>query len=455
MKRYIPILLALLLMAGCEREEPAPTVTPTPTPTPTSTLAPEEDPNLRGISLDVGDGIHSFWVEARYSGEFREDFPESDMGLTLSFYERKGDPQPVQVIETGTMQWNERFRLEAVDADFDGNMDLYYTYSEGTHGNGFRSFYIWDQDSETFIPDPYGLDGLMSASIDEKNRAVVECQRGVDFEWERFYRYTFLEKELYLCRELYYSGWDGSSEMRVTEYEYDGEGQTLVFTAESPETFSGPEYEEFCRWRDLGYWGKREVKVDGTHTFWVELVDTEKYGTLLVNIYKEKTDREPVQTFEDQYDCLFEETHFFVEDVDFDGDMDFYFMTAKGHFSVSLSSYYIWDGEKFVPDPYGLNKVCYANFHPETKVVESIRVSSIASSNVELYRYIDGELTRLRRLERWEPSGNEQKLMVHDWKDGEWIVAYETVIDIMKWEPGEEFDPEFSRWYDLDYHGKQ
>ena len=349
------------------------------------------------------------------------------------------------------MMWNERFRLEPMDVDFDGDMDFYYTYSEGIRGNGFRCFYIWDQDVAAFVPDPYGLNQLMNASFDEENQAVVEVERGINYERERYYRYSFLTKELYPCRELYYGGWEDSSTMSVSNIR-DGE-TTLLYQAESPLAFSGPEFEEFCRWRDLGYWGKREVKVDDTHTFWVELVDTEKYGTLLVNIYEEQTDREPLQTFENQYECLFEETHFSVEDVDFDGDMDFYFMTARGHFSVSFSSYYIWDGEKFVSDPYGLNEVCYANFHPETKVVESIRVNSVVSGVIELYRYIDGKLTCLRRLERWDPSGHELELMVHDWKDGEWTVAYETVIDITKLERGGEFDPEFSRWYDLNYHG--
>ncbi len=173
-----------------------------------------------------------------------------------------------------------------------------------------------------------------------------------------------------------------------------------------------------------------------------------------MDIYKAQGDTKPLQQFA-EWSPEYQLTGLVAEDVNFDGYTDFHFLLNTGTQGEEYFSYYIWDGEKFVPDPYGLNEVCYANFHPETKVVESIRVSSIASSNVELYRYIDGELTRLRCLQRWDPSGNEQKLMVLDWKDGEWIVAYETVIDITKLEPGGEFDPEFSHWYDLDYHGKQ
>ena len=102
---------------------------------------------------------------------------------------------------------------------------------------------------------------------------------------------------------------------------------------------------------------------DGEHTFWVELTEREEdIGGVWVNIYRDRGDAEPFQQFEDHVSDL-DRADIIVEDVDFDGDMDFYFITAKGHSSVSFSSYYIWDGEKFVPDPYGLNEVCYANFH--------------------------------------------------------------------------------------------
>jgi hypothetical protein len=402
MKRYIPILLMVLLLAGC-RESSSVSHSPAPTPSQVPEAAPtpvpeETETSPRGIALDVGDGEHTFWVELT---EREEDIG----GVWVNIYRDRGDAEPFQQFEDHVSDLD-RADIIVEDVDFDGNMDFHFERSWGSLPLFWHSYYVWDADTEKFVPDPYDLNALANAEFNPYAQEVSTATRVQEY-------YQYEDGKLHLMGERF-----------------------------SPQEGSG----------EVAY-KARYVTVDDTHTFWVELVDTEKYGTLLVNIYEEQTDREPLQTFENQYECLFEETYFFVEDVDFDGDMDFYFMTARGHFSVSFSSYYIWDGEKFVSDPYGLNEVCYANFHPETKVVESIRVNSVVSGVIELYRYIDGKLTCLRRLERWDPSGNELKLMVHDWKDGEWTVAYETVIDVTKLEPGGEFDPEFSRWYDLNYHG--
>lgn len=233
---------------------PTPTTTPTPVSEETPTPLPSEDSNLREYFLDVGDGEHSFLVEVKFSGKPRRDFPESDMGLTLSFYAKETDSQPIQVIETGTMMWNERFELVAKDVDFDGDMDFYYSYHEGVRGNTSRSFYIWDEKLECFVDDPYGLGKMLNAGIDEENQAVTDCERGINYERITYYRYNYATMELYPCRALYYGGWEEISNMHVSDY-IDGEWVT-AFSIESEDVFSGPDYEEFCRWEDLDYHGE-------------------------------------------------------------------------------------------------------------------------------------------------------------------------------------------------------
>ncbi len=224
-----------------------------------------EDGGLIQTGQQEAEADHSDWrikvnnenilrIRAECRGEPRGDFPESDIGLTLTVYLEGEENQPLQIIETGTMKWNERFRLAVQDMDFDGNMDFYYTYSEGLHDNGVRCFYIWDGETGIFLPDPYGLNSLMNAGIDEESQAVTEYERGTDWDEERYYRYDPDTGELRLCRSLYYGGWGEGGEMAVTDYRR-GEA-LLVYSAKSEELFSGPGYEEFCRWRDLDYHGE-------------------------------------------------------------------------------------------------------------------------------------------------------------------------------------------------------
>ena len=87
MKKHIASLwlLALLLLAGCEREEPTLTATPTLTPSPAPSSQAEP---VSALELELGEGLRSFWVELTRPGE--------PGVLVVSIYKNQGDAQPFQ-----------------------------------------------------------------------------------------------------------------------------------------------------------------------------------------------------------------------------------------------------------------------------------------------------------------------------------------------------------------------
>lgn len=260
MKRCIPILLALLLLAGCEREEPAPTATPTPTPSPApNELETVESPTPTsvathepvGAEVDIGDGEHTFWVEVVDTGE-----PWADSNkLLILIYQDETKEKLFQTFESWWADPYGLFCFPVEDMDFDGDMDFSVCNID------YRSFhscshYIWDEEQEKFVEDPYGLNDLNNPCFDEEKQVIRSNSRGWRGESTTYYQY--LKGSLACIRFLDYDYSDDKHIMRLeVKDELDGV-LTVVYEEEIPfgDLPEGKLWtEEFERWFDLDYHG--------------------------------------------------------------------------------------------------------------------------------------------------------------------------------------------------------
>ncbi len=243
--------------------EPIPTPEPEPTPMldlPQGTVVLDgkeyhynpESASHDTYTIDVGDGEHVFRLEAVSAGLWPYDFTRD---LTLTFYEGKSR-KPIQVIETDIGVWPEYFKLYVEDLDFDGCMDFYYLYSEGTH-NRYYAYYIWDKEAEQFIEDPYGLSELENPTFDHEINAVESWYRtsiwGGSFSW-----YQYINGELTCVRVCGYPyEHNPESATLYAKDLVDGELKTVFEVTHTSDTeFTEAEQEEFLRWYDLDYHGQ-------------------------------------------------------------------------------------------------------------------------------------------------------------------------------------------------------
>lgn len=272
----------LLCGCGAVTESPAPAVTPTPeaviTPVPEPAPSPEPTPMLDlpdgtvvldgkeyhynpdsashdTYEIDVGDGEHIFRVEAVSAGLWANEFCRD---LTLSLYE--GDNwKPTQVIETDVGVWPESFEFCVEDLNFDGYMDFYYLYSQGTH-NRYYAYYVWDKETEQFVEDPYGLSELENPTFDPEQKAVVSWYRSSIWGGKQSY-YRYMDGQLTCVRVCGYPYEHGpeSATLYVKDL-VDGELKTVFEVTRASDTeFTEAEEEEYLRWHDLDYHGSPEL----------------------------------------------------------------------------------------------------------------------------------------------------------------------------------------------------
>lgn len=272
MKRYIWIILAFLLLTGCEkgyvrplpdptptpalvetpRPTPAPTITPEPTATPVSSEAPEPTPNPVGIKVDIGDGEHTFWVEAVDTGE-----PAADCNkLLVNIYRDEAKEELFQTFESWWADPYGLYCFPVEDMDFDGDIDFavcnkeYRTYHCCSH-------YIWDEEQERFVEDPYGLNDLNNPHFDEERQVVRSNSGWMGGETTTYYQYR--KGSLVCVRSLVYSYSEDERAMGLeVEDEIDG-ALTSVYKNSIPlsELPEGKLWtEEFEHWYDLDYHGE-------------------------------------------------------------------------------------------------------------------------------------------------------------------------------------------------------
>ena len=410
MKKHIASLwlLALLLLAGCEREEPTLTATPTLTPSPAPSSQAEP---VSALELELGEGLRSFWVELTRPGEPGE--------LVVSIYKNQGDAQPFQSFTEWALDCQQT-ELTAEDVNFDGYTDFHFPVSTGTNGGECSAYYIWE--NGRFVPDPYGLNELENAWFNVERREVGTRSRNIQ------------------------------KEERTTWYQY--EDGALVLVGEEYDPGEGAPLEAYCT---------RRITPDPDHTFWVELVQDGERGSegglpVSIQVYdQEKT--EVLQRFEDAcmvYDMGY--VSLWTEDVDFDGCPDLCYSSWAGAHSFGTTCL-VWDQEqeKFLQDPYGLRELCLPSFDPENRVIKTWNYSG-GDNETEYYRYYrndkgEWELTCVRRLlTRGDASTFTSTLIVEDYDYGELIEVYraENVPDgVVTWPSTREFQ----RWKDPDYSG--
>lgn len=245
-------LASALLLTGCGGGGEA---SSTPTPQAQGNTAPAESgptypctlpETAIGKTLTV-DGEPSLRVEAHSEGYWPNEFAQT---LTLEIY--LGDAQESTQTLTGTTGMaGEEFQLYCTDVDFDGDLDLYVTYSQGVQ-NTFYTFYLWDTETGRFISDTYGLGELANVKFSAEERFAVASRKTGVSEEITYYRYK--EGALAMVRRLAYDLSTDPKVMRVTEVTNGEEWEPLRIV--TPEEFSDEDWDAFLAWMDLDYYGE-------------------------------------------------------------------------------------------------------------------------------------------------------------------------------------------------------
>lgn len=192
----------------------------------------------QALALDVGDGQHTFWVEAEL-GDWCNEFEKE---VTISIYCRELDQEPVQVIETTMISGF--LKLKAVDADFDGDMDFYFPCQVGAN-NGFYSFWLWDGETGTFIEEKAGL-GSLSYPYFEPEEKLIRSHMLDSATCSTDFIYTWREGELVCLRNVYHAYSEDMETVQVMVW--DEELGTIENTY--------PRDSNWTQWLDLDYPGE-------------------------------------------------------------------------------------------------------------------------------------------------------------------------------------------------------
>lgn len=193
------------------------------------------------------DGEPSLRVEASSEGYWPNQFAQT---LTLEIYLGEAT-ESLQTLTGTTGMAGDAFQLFCSDVDFDGDLDLYVTYSQGVQ-NTFYTFYLWDAGTERFVPDVYGLGELSNAKFNVDEQFVVASRKTEVSEEITYYRYK--EGQLAMVRQLAYDLSADPKVMRVTEVTVGEEWEPLRIV--TPGEFTDEDWDEFLAWMDLEYYGE-------------------------------------------------------------------------------------------------------------------------------------------------------------------------------------------------------
>lgn len=196
---------------------------------------------------------------------------------------------------------------------------------------------------------------------------------------------------------------------------------------------------------------------DGEHVFRLEAVSAGLWANefcrdLTLSLY-EGDNWKPTQVIEADVGEWPQHFALYVEDIDFDGDMDFYYLYSQGIHNQYFS-FYIWDeaGEQFVKEPYGLNGLVNARVDGERRLIMAGSHGGYYDGT-DFYRYNENkELKLIRSCSYSGPGYGETTywMSVSEEKDGVWQEVFRIERE-EEW-PAEDWD-EYIRWHDLDYHG--
>lgn len=180
---------------------------------------------------------------------------------------------------------------------------------------------------------------------------------------------------------------------------------------------------------------------------------------LTISVYREE-EMKLVQ----QIETTTIETYFHdvkVKDVDFDGNLDFYWPTQKGAANW-LYTFWIWDetAQCFISDPYGLDLLTTPSFDSENKIVDSHFTVNWQAATTGYWTYENSPdgmlLLPIRAIYAYLPDQETgiQQLCVEDFINGNWVEVYRQDI-FVEGETIEQAYQELLRWNELTYHGDE
>lgn len=144
---------------------------------------------------------------------------------------------------------------------------------------------------------------------------------------------------------------------------------------------------------------------------------------------------------------------YIVEDVNFDGFSDFYYVASRGNANIYYSFWVCSTKTETFISADELADISLSSFDSEAKVIQGFCRSSAASNMQTFYKYIEEILTCVRILDMGYPDENsKQQLTVQDYVDGKLVEVFNKKTILSNEFSGEIYN-EFFKWEDLNYHG--
>lgn len=144
-----------------------------------------------------------------------------------------------------------------------------------------------------------------------------------------------------------------------------------------------------------------------------------------------------------------------IEDVNFDGYMDFYWPTMKGA-SNWFYTYWIWDEDThcFISDPYGLSSFSTPAFDAERQIILSQSTINWQAGTSSYWKYEGKKLVPIRTIRLVLPDYKTgiQVLSVEDFIENQMVEVYHVELSIDETEIEKEYE-KVLKWNDLNYHG--
>lgn len=180
-----------------------------------------------------------------------------------------------------------------------------------------------------------------------------------------------------------------------------------------------------------------------------------------------------IQTFEDKVTgTLFQD--YKVEDVNFDGYLDFYYVNYEGNHRLSFSAVWVWNPKKnCFEHAKELENIVNFSVDAERKMIVSWFRGGLTTVSENYYQYLNGKLECVRSLDifpNYDKEG-DLNLVCKDWRNGKLETIIETQAPLkFAWSEEEEEGEKFSEideetkqqveefwkyYYDIDYPEKK
>ena len=405
-----------------------------------------------------------------------ERTPTEDHRLTVRFsvWNPASMDEPLQTLTAGA---DFRPNCYTVDANFDGYRDFAYTY---IHGNQvyYDHLWIWNEEHSRFEGVPE-YDEIAVPDLDEETETIygfIPSSAGgtglhTFYQWKDWNHLVCMRQI-----KIYQAGQSETVWMSVRDRVA---GELAEIYHEDFSSKSSGWLDAQMVWHDLDYHGEpgglydlfQQQPIDDTHDAF--LVSTGgRLGTLLVTaeLAEERKDEfgarditfsvwdpakmeQPIQTFSEEFMMGVAPEFHHAADANFDGFQDFGYLFHAGN-QPNYWHWWLWDEEQGQFEYYApLTEVSQPVFDAERQVVTGWARNSAASGVHTIYRWINGELTLRRRIEKHYPTDdNTQLATVEDLIDGQMVVVYRKEWDLTKIKEGTPLVD--WNWYDLDYHGE-